>query len=63
MLNALPYNPFITKVIAKVADHIPDGPVMTRNRYLIEYKRTGVYMTALRKSVISGSGVALLHLK
>ena len=54
-LNSFPYHPFLAKVIFKVADYLPDGPVMTRNNYLIEYKKTGKNMTALRKGVISGS--------
>lgn len=55
ILNMMPYNKFLTKVIYKIANYMSDGPVMTRYNYWIEYKKTGIFSTGLRKSVISGS--------
>lgn len=40
--------------IHRLAHHMSDGPVKTRHGYLIDFKRTGLFATSIRKSVISG---------
>jgi len=56
LLNMIPNNRLITKVIDKIVAYMPmpEGPVLTEYNYLIEYKKTGP-MAGVRKSVIAGS--------
>jgi len=54
-LQRLPYNSATAKVIHKLLNYVQDGPIKTRDGFLIDFKKTGVYPTGLRKLVISGS--------
>lgn len=55
ILIKFPKNRITIKIIYILLDHLKDGPIKTKQGFLINFKSTGFHSTALRKSVIIGT--------